>query len=133
MLLSTKMENKVVLETKNNIRNERNVKRFRFKMCLFISNGRCFFFLKKLLSNKYIKIGLIVNIIYIIVSIIAYLLLLNNPNINNDFFVYYRAGYLVLNDSENLYNPLEYNQPFRYLPFTAYLFSIFTILPESIS
>ena len=52
MLLSTKMENKVKLETKNNSIKERNVKRFRFKMCLFISNAGCFFFLKKFLSNR---------------------------------------------------------------------------------
>jgi len=43
-----KIANIVILETRNNIINEINVKRFLFKIGRIITKTGCFFFLKKL-------------------------------------------------------------------------------------
>ncbi|MBD3213491.1 MAG: DUF2029 domain-containing protein, partial [Candidatus Lokiarchaeota archaeon] len=86
-----------------------------------------------LISNKFIKIGIAVNFIFLIPSFISYIYQLSYPSIGNDFVVYYKAGYLVINDIENLYNTAIYPQVFRYLPFTAYLFSVFIIVPEPVA
>lgn len=90
--------------------------------------------LKILIKNKYIKIGLVVNIILLVIGSIVNFVLYNVPEMTNDFMVYYRAGYLVIKHIKDLYNPSSYvDQNFRYLPFIAYIFSLLSIIPEPIS
>ncbi|TFF85578.1 MAG: DUF2029 domain-containing protein [Promethearchaeota archaeon] len=88
---------------------------------------------EKLISNKYIKIGFIINFIFLIPTFISYIIQLNNPDIGNDFVVFYKAGKIALTNINDLYNPELYPQNFRYLPFTAYIFSLLTLFPEPIS
>ena len=87
---------------------------------------------KILLSSKWIKLAITVNFFYLIGGIIYYYLCQSGFTAygGNDFNVFFRAGYLAINDIDKLYDSTQYTFPFRYLPLTAYIFSIFSFIPQ---
>ena len=86
---------------------------------------------KKLISNKWIKFAFALNFLYLVIGILYYFM--NRDGFffgGTDFDTFFHAGYLSIHDYEKLYSVDEYVFPFRYLPLTAYLFSLFSFNPE---
>jgi hypothetical protein len=86
---------------------------------------------KKLFSNKWIKFAFALNFLYLFIGIIYYVM--NHSGFffgETDFDTFFHAGYLSIYNYEKLYSVDEYIFPFRYLPLTAYLFSLFSFNPE---
>ncbi len=86
--------------------------------------------MRPLFKSKWFKTALIVNLCELLLAIIVN----NTPwmMFNNDFKVFYTAGQLVKTNIQALYDPSQYNNPYRYMPFAAVLFTGFTVLPELI-
>jgi len=59
---------------------------------------------KTLVSNKWIRLGIVVNFFYLIGGIIYYYLCQSGLTAyaGNDFNVFYKAGYLAINDINKL-------------------------------
>lgn len=80
---------------------------------------------KELISNKWIRLGLFINIIYLIISTCLTLTILRDFN---DFSIYYNVGGQFLRDITELYNPNHYRWTFRYFPLFGLLFVPFYLL-----
>ncbi|TFG25209.1 MAG: DUF2029 domain-containing protein [Promethearchaeota archaeon] len=81
-----------------------------------------------------LRISFYVNIIYIILTILSFLLVpiiipLENTIIANDFRIFYQSAQTVLENPELLYSLPDYNMPFRYLPLFSFLFIPYTFIP----
>ncbi len=81
----------------------------------------------ELLKFKIIQCAILVNSIYILVSLVLFF---NGGDV--DFMVYYQAGNNFINDITNLYR-YPYIFPFRYFPLSAVLFVPFSFLPYDTS
>jgi hypothetical protein len=81
--------------------------------------------LKKLLRSKFFKYAFIFQISYLILSIVLTLIIFRNQN---DFKVYYKVGEVFINDLGDLYNKVNYDWPFRYLPLSALFFIPFYLM-----
>ncbi len=75
--------------------------------------------------HKIFRIAILVNLIFLVVSIALNLTILRN---NNDFLVYYTVGEVFINDINELYSRANYLWPFRYFPLSAILFIPFYLL-----
>ena len=75
--------------------------------------------MKKAWNYKTFRIGVIINAIYLIISIVLTLTSLRNFN---DFQVYYKVGEVFINNINDLYNKSNYYWPFRYFPLSALFF-----------
>ncbi|MFX0042095.1 MAG: glycosyltransferase 87 family protein [Candidatus Hodarchaeota archaeon] len=80
---------------------------------------------RELWQYKIFRYAFIVHGFYFILSILLTLICFRDKN---DFLVYYNVGKVFINDINNLYNPANYNWPFRYLPLSAILFVPFYLL-----
>jgi len=81
--------------------------------------------MKKAWNYKTFRIGVIINAIYLIISIVLTLTSLRNFN---DFQVYYKVGEVFINNINDLYNKSNYYWPFRYFPLSALFFVPFYFL-----
>lgn len=81
--------------------------------------------LKELISDKWIQIGVLINIIYLIISVFLTLTVFRDFN---DFSVYYNVGGQFLEDITDLYNPEHYKWAFRYFPIFGLLFVPYYLL-----
>ncbi|NHJ25224.1 MAG: DUF2029 domain-containing protein [Candidatus Lokiarchaeota archaeon] len=88
-----------------------------------IDNG--FVRFQSLWNMKIFRYSFLLHIFYYIFSI--FLTLIFFPE-KNDFLVYYKVGKVFLNNPMELYNPANYNWPFRYLPLSVFLFIPFYLL-----
>ncbi|TFF89491.1 MAG: DUF2029 domain-containing protein [Promethearchaeota archaeon] len=79
---------------------------------------------------SFFKIAIIVQIGYIIVSIILYLTIFYSEN---DFIVFYNAGRRILFDIDNLYFKDSSEFFFRYFPFSAIFYIPFSLLDFNIA
>lgn len=84
---------------------------------------------KILFKRKIIKLGIAVNILYLIIGIVFYFM----SSTGNDFTVYYHAGQLSITNLKLLYSPNQYSLPFRYLPISALFYSILTVFHPTLS
>ncbi|MFX1409854.1 MAG: glycosyltransferase family 87 protein [Promethearchaeota archaeon] len=91
------------------------------KECLFRMKGR----LRELWQHKVFRYALLVHGFYFIFGTILTLSFFRDQN---DFLVYYNVGKVFIHDLNDLYNPANYNWPFRYFPLSAILFVPFYIL-----
>jgi len=81
--------------------------------------------MKKAWNYKAFRIGVIINAIYLIISIVLTLTSFRNFN---DFQVYYKVGEVFMNNINDLYNKSNYYWPFRYFPLSALFFIPFYLL-----
>ena len=75
--------------------------------------------LVELWQFKIFRYTVILHFFYFIFSTIITLLVFRDYS---DFNVYYTVGEIFVNDPNNLYNPTNYNWPFRYFPLSALMF-----------
>jgi hypothetical protein len=71
------------------------------------------------------KVSFIIHILYIFIGLFFFFFVYNQTV---DFVVFYRAGQLIHQDPNAMYDVEQYYLPFRYLPFAAFLFSILSVL-----
>lgn len=76
-------------------------------------------------KNKYFKYAVLFQLAYFILSAILTLVFFRNLN---DFRVYYKVGEVFTSNFTNLYDPMNYDWPFRYLPLSALFFVPFYYL-----
>ncbi|TXT65135.1 MAG: membrane protein of unknown function [Promethearchaeota archaeon] len=87
-----------------------------------------------LISNKYIKIGLCLHSISFMAGLIIGLNFVFTEYHYFDFPAFYRSGNLIFSDLNNLYNLSSYpGVYFRYLPFSALLYSFLSLFPIEIA
>ena len=77
---------------------------------------------KHIRKTKALRYSFIVVIIYIIFTIVSFLLIssvmpIENTVIANDFRIFYQSAQAILTNPEQLYTLPDYNMPFRYHPF----------------
>ena len=75
--------------------------------------------LVELWKLKIFRYCVLLHIFYFIFSTFITLLVFSSLS---DFNVYYKVGEIFVNDPSNLYNPTNYNWPFRYFPLSALMF-----------
>ena len=80
---------------------------------------------KELIDEKWIQIGLLINVIYLVISVFLTLTFFRDFN---DFTVYYNVGGQFLEDITDLYNPEHYKWAFRYFPIFGLLFVPYYLL-----
>jgi len=85
-------------------------------------------------KTKALKNSLIVNLVYIIFTILCFFLVpllipIENTIIANDFRIFYQSAQAIITNPEQLYSLPAYNMPFRYLPFFSILFVPYTLIP----
>lgn len=81
---------------------------------------------KELWGHKCFRVALIVHFFYFILSIALFFIFYREKN---DFYVFYKAGDIFINDIENLYSQTNYLWDYRYLPLSALFYipySLFT-------
>ncbi len=71
------------------------------------------------------KVSFIIHILYIFIGFFFFFFIYNQTV---DFVVFYRAGQLIHQDPNAMYDVERYYLPFRYLPFAAFLFSVLSII-----
>jgi hypothetical protein len=81
-------------------------------------------------KRKIFKFALLIQITYVILALIITLIFFRKFN---DFLVYYEVGNVFIQDIENLYDPINYEWPFRYLPLSAVFFIPFAFFPFEIA
>ena len=86
---------------------------------------RVFNKLKEFWNEKIFRYAILVQIFYVILSIILFFLFLYQKN---DFVIFYESGKIFLTDIENLYNQANYLWDFRYFPLSAFFFIPFSFL-----
>jgi len=85
-------------------------------------------------KTKALKNSLIVNLVYIIFTVLCFFLVpliipIENTIIANDFRIFYQSAQAIITDPEQLYSLPAYKMPFRYLPFFSILFVPYTLIP----
>jgi hypothetical protein len=80
---------------------------------------------QNLWNLRIFRYSLLLHIFYYVFSI--FLTLIYFPEMN-DFLVYFNVGKVFLNTPMELYNPINYNWPFRYLPLSVFLFIPFYLM-----
>jgi hypothetical protein len=85
-------------------------------------------------KTKALKISLVLNLIYVLFTVSAYLILpsftqIENTIIANDYRIFYQSAQAIVANPEQLYTLPAYNMPFRYLPLFSLLFIPYTYLP----
>ena len=85
-------------------------------------------------KTKTLKNSLIVNLVYIIFTVLCFFLVpliipIENTIIANDFRIFYQSAQAIITDPEQLYSLPAYKMPFRYLPFFSILFVPYTLIP----
>ena len=86
---------------------------------------RVFNKLKEFWNEKIFRYAILVQIFYVLLSIILFFLFLYQKN---DFVIFYESGKIFLTDIENLYNQANYLWDFRYFPLSAFFFIPFSFL-----
>ncbi len=86
---------------------------------------RVFNKLKEFWNEKIFRYAILVQIFYVLLSIILFFLFLYQKN---DFVIFYESGKIFLTDIENLYNQANYLWDFRYFPLSALFFIPFSFL-----
>ncbi len=94
-------------------------------MTLKVLFNRVFNKLKEFWNERIFRYAIIVQIFYVLLSIILFFLFLYQKN---DFVIFYESGRIFLTDIENLYNQANYLWDFRYLPLSALIFIPFSFL-----
>jgi hypothetical protein len=91
-------------------------------------------YITALISNKYIKIGLCLHCISFTAGLIIGLNFIFTNFHYFDFPAFYTSGNLIFSDLNNLYNLSSYpGVYFRYLPFSALLYSFLSLFPIEIA
>ncbi|MBY9018276.1 MAG: DUF2029 domain-containing protein [Candidatus Lokiarchaeota archaeon] len=85
-------------------------------------------------KTKALKNSLILNLVYIIFTVLCFFLVpliipIENTIIANDFRIFYQSAQAIITDPEQLYSLPAYKMPFRYLPFFSILFVPYTLIP----
>ncbi len=86
---------------------------------------RVFNKLKEFWNEKIFRYAILIQIFYVLLSIILFFLFLYQKN---DFVIFYESGKIFLTDIENLYNQANYLWDFRYFPLSAFFFIPFSFL-----
>ena len=81
--------------------------------------------LKEFWDVKVFRYAILAQLIYFTLSIILFFLFFYDLN---DFAIFYQSGRIFLTDIENLYNQTNYIWDFRYFPFSALFFVLFSFL-----
>ena len=81
-------------------------------------------YFKNAFSSKFMKVSFIVHIVYLLIGLYCFFFVYNQTV---DFVVFYRAGQLIHQNPNGMYDVEQYYLPFRYLPFAAFLFSILSV------
>ena len=76
-------------------------------------------------NYKMFRYAIFLQLTYFIVSSVLTLIFFRNLN---DFRVYYKVGEVFTSNVTNLYDPMNYDWPFRYLPLSAFFFVPFYYL-----
>ena len=84
---------------------------------------RVFNKLKEFWNEKIFRYAILIQIFYVLLSIILFFLFLYQKN---DFVIFYESGKIFLTDIENLYNQANYLWDFRYFPLSAFFFIPFS-------
>ncbi|MBD3201151.1 MAG: DUF2029 domain-containing protein [Candidatus Lokiarchaeota archaeon] len=72
----------------------------------------------------FIKIAILIQIGYLIVSTFLFFTVFSSEN---DFILFYNAGYRIINDINNLYLKESIDFFFRYFPFSAFFYTPFSL------
>jgi hypothetical protein len=75
-------------------------------------------------QRKIFRIAIFIQIAYLTLSIVLFLLFLSNQN---DFIIFYESSKLIFTDIGNLYDQTKYLWDFRYFPLSAFFFIPFSI------
>ncbi len=86
---------------------------------------RVFNKLKEFWNERIFRYAILVQLFYVLLSIILFFLYLYQKN---DFVIFYESGKIFLTDIENLYNQANYLWDFRYFPLSAFFFIPFSLL-----
>ena len=86
---------------------------------------RVFNKLKEFWNERIFRYAILVQLFYVLLSIILFFLFLYQKN---DFVIFYESGKIFLTDIENLYNQANYLWDFRYFPLSAFFFIPFSFL-----
>ena len=81
-------------------------------------------------ERKIFKFAVLIQITYVILALIITLIFFEKFN---DFLVYYKVGNVFIQDIESLYDPINYEWPFRYFPLSAVFFIPFSFFPFEIA
>jgi len=84
-----------------------------------------FFSFMNFWKEKIFKISIFVQISYLLVAIILFLLFFTEKN---DFIIFYQSARIFLTDINNLYDQTKYLWDFRYFPLSTMFFLPFTFL-----
>ena len=89
-------------------------------------------------KTRTLKISLIVNLIYVIFTILFFFLVpliipIENTIIANVFKIFYQSAQTIVSNPEQLYSLPDYNMPFRYLPLFSLLFIPYTLIPYELA
>ena len=84
-----------------------------------------FFSFKSFWKEKIFKISIFVQISYLLLAIILFLLFFTKKN---DFIIFYQSAKIFLTDINNLYDQTKYLWDFRYFPLSTMFFLPFTFL-----
>ncbi len=80
---------------------------------------------KELWKQRAFQIAVCLQVIYFFLSIALFFIFYREKN---DFFIFYNAGDIFINDIENLYNQTNYLWDFRYFPLSALFFVPFSLI-----
>lgn len=81
-------------------------------------------------ERKIFKFAVLIQITYVILALIITLIFFEKFN---DFLVYYKVGNVFIQDIESLYDPINYEWPFRYFPLSAVFFIPFSFFSFEIA
>lgn len=85
---------------------------------------------RELWNYKCFKISFIIHIFYFFLSIALFFLFYQEKN---DFYIFYKAGDIFINDIEKLYSQTNYLWDYRYLPLSAIFYLPYSLFPYKVA